>query len=112
MSHKRRHRQIRILSVLRTSERSLSSSEINNELHELGYESSDRTVRLYLQRMEQEGLSKSIRRRGHRITEKGIAELDSSRTMERVGFLSARIDGMTFGMDFVMTNIVFLNYMN
>ncbi|MDY6835196.1 MAG: NrpR regulatory domain-containing protein [Chloroflexota bacterium] len=104
MSHKRRHRQIRILSVLRTSERSLSSSEINNELHELGYESSDRTVRLYLQRMEQEGLSKSIGRRGHRITEKGIAELDSSRTMERVGFLSARIDGMTFGMDFDLTN--------
>jgi HTH-type transcriptional regulator, global nitrogen regulator NrpRI len=104
MDAKQRDRQLSILSILRSSERPLSSSRIHEALVAAGHQVSERTVRYYLKQMEETGLSRASGRRGHSITERGLTELDSRRTAERVGFLSAKIDQMSYRMSFDLTN--------
>ena len=70
----------------------------------LGHEISERTVRFYLKKMDEDGLTRSIGKRGRQITERGLSELDSARIIERVGFLSAKIDRMTYRMNFDLTS--------
>jgi hypothetical protein len=61
---------------------------------------SERAVRLYLNQLSSEGLVASLGRRGHSITDKGTVELRGTHVLDRVGYLSARIDQMTFKMTF------------
>lgn len=103
MMEKKEEKKLAILSVLRSSDRPLSSSEISEALSAAGQRVSERTVRFYLKRLDGDGLTQSIGRRGRRITDSGLSELDSSRIIERVGFLSAKIDRMTYRMDFDLT---------
>jgi repressor of nif and glnA expression len=100
MEGKKKRKELLILDVLKGSETPLTSARIAEELFSLGHEMSERTVRLYLQKMDQDGFTSSIGKRGHQITEKGLTELDSSKIIERVGFLSAKIDRMTYQMNF------------
>ena len=100
MEGKKKRKELLILDVLKGSETPLTSARIAEELLSLGHEMSERTVRLYLQNMDQNGFTSSIGKRGHQITEKGVTELDSSKIIERVGFLSAKIDRMTYQMNF------------
>jgi len=100
MIEKKKKKKLSILNVLKASAQPLSSSKITKELEFLGHEMSERTVRLYLQQMDRDGLTQSVGKSGRRITELGLKELDSSRIIERVGFLSAKIDQMTYGMNF------------
>ncbi len=97
---KKEEKKLAILNVLRSIDGPVSSSEISDALSSVGQRVSERTVRLYLKQLDDQGLTESMGRRGRRITEAGINELDSSRIMDRVGFLSAKIDRMTFRMDF------------
>lgn len=103
MNEKTRKKTLSILGVLKTSEKPLSSSEICEALSSLGQEVSERTVRFYLLQMDHDGLTETVGKRGRRITAQGLSELDNSRIIERVGFLSAKIDRMTYGMDFDLT---------
>jgi HTH-type transcriptional regulator, global nitrogen regulator NrpRI len=89
-----------ILSILRDLEKPLRSSSIIRELLAQGHDISERTVRLYLQDMCDEGLIEKTEKRGHRITERGLFEFEATNTIERVGFLSAKIDQMTYRMSF------------
>ncbi len=100
MTEKKEKIRHAILSILRDAESPLSSYAISSQLIDRGIEISERTVRLYLQVMDEEGLTMKSNRRCHAITEQGVQELGSWRTLERVGFLSARIDQMTYQMDF------------
>ena len=104
MQEKRKKIRQVILNVLREADKPLSSLKINEELLERGLDISERTVRLYLQAMEEEGLTEKSNRRCHQITRQGIQETESSQIIERVGFLSARIDQMTYQMDFDLTS--------
>jgi HTH-type transcriptional regulator, global nitrogen regulator NrpRI len=76
-----------------------SAQRLVGYLAAAGHSLSERTVRLYLQRLDQEGLTEA---RGRRrvITEKGLAELRAVQVLQRVGCLAARIDQMTFDMTF------------
>lgn len=96
---KSRHR-MEILRVLRKSQQPLTSGEIAEALASAGYLLSERTVRLYLNELDREGLTISYGHRGHTISEKGLAELRIAQTVQRVGYLSARIDEMTYKMTF------------
>ena len=89
-----------ILSIMKDMERPLRSSQITRELLSQGHDISERTVRLYLQDMCDEGLIEKADKRCHRITERGLFEFEATNTIERVGFLSAKIDQMTYRMDF------------
>ncbi len=103
MVGKTERKQLSILGILRASDRPVCSSRITEELSALGHEVSERTVRFYLKRMDEEGLTQNCGKRGRQITELGLSELDSARTIERVGFLSSKIDRMTYRMNFDLT---------
>jgi HTH-type transcriptional regulator, global nitrogen regulator NrpRI len=104
MLQRKTQKELLILGVLKARNVPLTSSMIAEELSALGHEISERTVRLYLQEMDENSLTQSLGRQGRRITDLGLAELDSSNTIERVGFFSAKIDRMTYGMNFDITN--------
>ena len=88
------------MRVLKEAEKPLTSGRICEELEGLGHEISQRTIRLYLQKMDEEGLTQNIGKRGRVITDRGLGELEAYRIIDRVGFLSAKIDQMTYRMDF------------
>jgi len=100
MSDKIKKKQLAILSVLKECDGPGSSSRIAEELEALGHEISERTVRFYLNKMDDAGLTKTIGKKGRQITEQGLSELETSSIIERVGFLSAKIDQLTYAMDF------------
>ncbi|MDD5243637.1 MAG: NrpR regulatory domain-containing protein [Syntrophorhabdaceae bacterium] len=100
MIEKQKRKELLILNVLKNTEIPLTSTRIAGELKLLGHEVSERTVRLYLSRLDQDGLTTGNGKKGHQITERGVSEFDSSKIFERVGFLSAKIDRMTYQMNF------------
>ncbi|HON14683.1 MAG TPA: NrpR regulatory domain-containing protein, partial [Treponema sp.] len=93
-------KELAILVTLDEMDRALSSGEIESLLRDKGYEMSERTIRLYLQRFDAEGLTESIGKQGRKITDKGRTLLDEQRLIHRVGYMSTRIDQMTYTMDF------------
>lgn len=100
----RKTRQLSILNILKTAGRPLSSAGISREMTILGRQMSERSVRLYLQVTDREGLTRSAGRLGHTITEQGLLEVHSTTAVDRVGFLSARMDRMTYMQDFDLLN--------
>jgi HTH-type transcriptional regulator, global nitrogen regulator NrpRI len=93
-------KELLILNALKNAQGPLSSSRLAEELSLLGQDMSERSIRLYLQRMEQEGLTASNGKRGHQLTGVGLMEIESTQVFEKVGFLSAKIDQMTYRMNF------------
>lgn len=89
-----------ILNALKSVGVRMTSGELAEVLLDGGQELSERTIRLYLRGLEEEGLTESLGRRGHRLTEAGLREVRAAQTLERVGYLSAKIDQMTFRMNF------------
>ena len=113
MADKKKKKQLAILGVLKATDRPVSSAAITAQLQSLGQEISERTVRLYLQVMDHEGWTRTMGKRGRLITQRGLRELDASRIIERVGFLSAKIDQITYRMPFDLarrTGSVVVNY--
>lgn len=100
MKERKKKKELSILRVLKGSGTPLTSAKIARELVALGQEISERTVRLYLQEMEQDGLTINTGKKGHAISDKGLGEFDSANIIDRVGFLSAKIDTMTYQMNF------------
>jgi repressor of nif and glnA expression len=100
MSEKTEKKRLSILKILHESESPMSSPRITRELNARGFDVSERTVRLYLLEMDSAGLTESFGKRGRRITEKGLTELSQARVFEKIGFLAAKIDRMTYKMDF------------
>ena len=93
-------KHLTVLRVLKEAGSAFSSSKIAKQLFASGYPMSERTVRLYLKELDQQGMTQNLGHRGRLITEAGLRELESCRIIERVGFLSAKIDQMACQMDF------------
>ncbi len=89
-----------ILRILKETDRPLSGRKITAELLHTGHEISERTVRLYLHKMDDAGLTQNFGKRGRQISDYGIEELDATGIIEKVGFLSAKIHQMTYRMSF------------
>jgi repressor of nif and glnA expression len=100
VSEKTEKKRLAILRILRESGGQLGSLKIAEKLVSAGYEISERTVRLYLQASDGEGLTENRGRKGHLITQLGLEELENARIIEKVGFLTAKIDQMTYRMNF------------
>ncbi len=97
---KRQKKQLAILDVLNRSGQVLSSTRITELLIGQDVDISERSVRLYLSELDEEGLTENLGRRGRIITEKGKHEADASRVLEGIGLLSGKIDAMAYQMDF------------
>lgn len=100
MSEKTEKKRLAILGILREANGPLGSSKITERLVAAGHEISERTVRFYMQATDEEGLTRNGGRKGHSITGRGLEELENARIIEKVGFLAAKIDQMTYRMNF------------
>lgn len=89
-----------ILTVLKTQNRPVSSAKITQLLSLSGLGFSERTVRFYLKEFDQAGFTVADGRKGRRITEAGLAELQSFQITQSPGYLSAKIDQMIYSMNF------------
>jgi repressor of nif and glnA expression len=93
-------KRLAILRILRDADKPLGSSKITERLSAMGHDISERTVRFHLLDMDNAGLTQNLGRNGRSITQRGVTELDNNRGFEKVGILSAKIDQMTYKMDF------------
>jgi repressor of nif and glnA expression len=100
MEERMERKRLSILRCLAYAPGALSSEQITEQLAGAGNEVSERTVRLYLHSMDKEGLTRYVSKHGRVITPIGRHELTQARIFDRVGFLSARIDQLTYGMTF------------
>ena len=100
IANKKQRNSIAILEVLRDAGETASSEQIAAALTAKGLDMSERTVRLYLQQLDEEGFTVSVPKHGRRLTPQGLGELDVSTALTRVGFMSAHIDRMTYRMSF------------
>ena len=89
-----------ILGLLAEKGMALGSVQITELLTDNGHNISERTVRLYLSQLDSEDLTVSHGKKGRLITDKGRIELKSTQLMNRVGYMSTKIDTMTYRMDF------------
>jgi repressor of nif and glnA expression len=103
MIEKVEKKRLAILRVLSEAVRPLTGARITQELAVTGLDVSERTVRFYLKETDQAGLTAGRGKRGRVITDLGRQELAASRVFEKVGFLSSKIDTMTYLMDFDLT---------
>jgi len=97
---KKTNKKLAILNVLKEQNHPISSSKIQELLSLSGLDFSERTVRFYLGELDEAGLTLACGKKGRRITEVGLAELQSSQIMYRPGYLSAKIDQMIYRMTF------------
>jgi repressor of nif and glnA expression len=100
MNEKMEKKRLAILAVLKDANGPISSSKVAGELTAGGCDLSERTVRFYLKSMDAEGMTQNFGRRGRSITETGLRRLECRKALEKVGFLSAKIDQMAYAMDF------------
>ncbi len=107
-----------ILEILQGQPEPMNSTAIADLLQDEGNRISDRTIRHYLQQMDREGLTTNVGRRGRLMTPKGRARAESRISLDKTGFLSARIDQMTYAMSFdpdtcqgtVVVNTIFVRH--
>lgn len=100
MSKLANRKVVSILQILQEHDKPIGSALIAPKLHKFGIDMSERTVRHYLQQMDNDGLTKNFAKRGRMITPKGINELGSAFVFEEVGLVAAKIDTLTYQMDF------------
>ena len=97
---KKTRKQLAILSAIKEAGGVSNTATLMQLLGSTGMDFSDRTVRLYLHEMDKQGLTESLGRKGRRITDRGLDELRGSQLNQRTSYLSAKIDSMTYKMDF------------
>ncbi len=95
--------KVAILKILQDSRDAVGSAHIAEELQAHGFDLCGRTVRLYLQEMEQEGLvtpAKRGRDGGRSLTYMGHEEIRNALVKERVGFMASRVDSLACQVTF------------
>ena len=91
---------VAILRVLRDAPGPMGSERIARELRLSGIDLSERTVRNYLFEADAHGWTTNLGRRGRRLTGLGRREADGALVMDKVGFVAARVDELTYQMTF------------
>ncbi|MDX9753539.1 MAG: NrpR regulatory domain-containing protein [bacterium] len=95
--------KVAILRILRDAREPIGSAIISGELKKYGFDLSGRTIRLYLQKMEDDGLVTSARRGrdgGRTITPEGVDEIHDALVTERVGFMASKLDELSYLVTF------------
>ncbi len=97
---KKLNNKIAVLNVLKNSSEPLSSIKIEELLKHSGYGISERSIRIYLKELDEQGFINTYGKKGRIITPKGLEELSVTNIVDKIGFLSAKIDQMTYKMNF------------
>lgn len=104
MREKTEEKRVAILRILQEVGGPIGSTAITERLAAMGHDISERTVRFHLLDMDAAGLTQNLGRNGRAITRRGLGELDTARGFDKVGILSAKIDQMTYKMDFELAS--------
>ncbi len=92
---------VSILKVLGKHEGSVTGSrEIARELKPMGVNLSERTVRYHMKFLDECGFTQPLGKEGRLITERGKQELAKALVSDRLGFVIARIDTLSYLADF------------
>ncbi len=89
-----------ILQVLANSEESMGGERISETLRLSGIELTDRAIRDYLILTDRMGWTQSIGRKGRILTQRGREELETELVVDKVGFVSSKVEDLAFRMDF------------
>jgi len=103
---------VAILRVLRDLAGPAGSDRIARELGYAGIELSERAIRNYLAQADALGWTVNLGRRGRRLTSQGIQEIEGALVVDKVGFVSVRVDTLAYQMTFdpeSLTGKVILN---
>jgi len=100
MSDRVERKRLLIMKILRESGSPLSSQRIQEQLVSRGMDISERTVRFHLQALDNLGFTGYKEKKGRFLTPSGLMELAKAHVYDRVGFLSSKIDDMTYRMTF------------
>jgi len=100
MSDRVERKRLLMMKILRESGLPLSSQKIQEQLTSRGMDISERTVRFHLQALDSQGFTNYKEKKGRYLTPKGLMELAKAHVYDRVGFLSSKIDDMTYKMTF------------
>lgn len=101
-----------ILKVLLRNNKPMGSAAISRCLGEWGIDLQERMVRNYLSLADEAGLTINLGRRGRIITKTGQQELEIGVAIDKVGFVAARVDELTYRMNFdenTLTGTIILN---
>jgi HTH-type transcriptional regulator, global nitrogen regulator NrpRI len=93
-------KRVAILKLLHESGECLRSTVLTRQLQAQGHEVSGRTVRLYLLELDREGLTANCGKLGRKLTARGIKEVAAVQTYDKVGFMAAKIDQLTYNMTY------------
>lgn len=91
---------VAILRLLRDSPGPIGSERIAEELLLAGMDLSERTIRNYLAQADALGWTENLGRRGRRITEQGVREVEGALVIDKVGFVASRVDELAYQMTF------------
>ncbi len=90
-----------ILKVLSEFGGPVGAARIGRELETMGIEVRPRTIRFRLNRMDEVGLTECVSRRaGRRILPRGREELGRVHVIDKLGFVAARMDVLSYRMTF------------
>ena len=89
-----------ILRILAEADHPLGSTRIARELRLRGIDLKQRMVRYYLEEMDKRGFTENLGRPGRKLTRRGLRELESAVAVDRVGFVSSRVDELACSLTF------------
>ena len=95
-----KRKMIAILNVLEHAGRPLGGKKISQELEGYGIDLRQRSVCHYLGLMDNMGFTQGCGKRGRTITEAGRRELESGMIVDKLGFVAARVDTLSYQMSF------------
>lgn len=89
-----------ILRIVAESKEPIGSKDISARLRDFGYGLTERAVRYHLKIMDERGLTEAKWKEGRMITLRGIEELSNALVSDKIGFVIAKIESMSYQMDF------------
>lgn len=93
--------EIAILSTLKDHQHEIiGAKQIMHALVPHGVNLTERTIRYHLKLLDERGLSSVFGKYGRKITSKGLVELSNSNVTDKLGFISSKIDSLSFMSDF------------
>jgi len=110
--------RIAILKALHEMAEPSGAAKIARRLRGMGVDLQPRTIRLYLYELDDAGLTELVsKRRGRVITSRGIDELAHANVAEKLGFIAARVDSLSYRMSLdmrccsgsVITNVAWID---
>jgi repressor of nif and glnA expression len=90
-----------IMRILSNSpEEALGARVISHRLQDFGIELGERAVRYHLRQMDERGLTCCVGREGRKITETGMEEIKNYTVRDKVGFITAKIEQLSWQTNF------------